>query len=457
MKQYQTFPDSPGDSMTLDKLKALGFPEMGGLSFLDVGCNEGFFCGFAKFRGAKRAVGIDSARTFIDRAKERFPDCEFFCQGWEKLPEGQFDVILLASALHYAEDQPALIDSLVGRLSPDGVLILEMGIVPSEKNDWIEVERGIDRRFFPSMVKLKEVLSPYAWKWMGPSIRQAGDPVPRHVVHVSKSKPVAYLLLQPPAYGKSTIARNLFAVANVPVVSGDSELAKLARGQRNAAPKLEALVREEFSPFRLDRLMQMIFDQGLGADLVSFWVDGFASSDLAVDGFVPAEYHPLVEAALVGLGYIPVLMQWERPGPKLLPADEVGRQGEAFYLSMIEGPAAGNITDIGSVTPAGFVDEVTFRDDVVEIRGWAVDENGSLPAQFHVQHGSRAIIVENHDRVLRADVQRHLSAPHALFGFRMVIMRQLLGDGQLAASSIKVRAVKEGSPAGALFTSSWRG
>src|SRR3546814_14867320 len=133
MTQYQSFPDASGDSRTLEKLKALKLPELGGLGFLDVGCNEGFFCGFAKFQGASRAVGIDQSRAFIERARARFPACEFHQQGWEQLPDGLFDVILLASALHYADDQAALMHRLVERLTPNGVLVLELGIASSEK------------------------------------------------------------------------------------------------------------------------------------------------------------------------------------------------------------------------------------------------------------------------------------------------------------------------------------
>src|SRR5688500_18131793 len=109
MAQYQSFPDAAGDSRTLEKLKALRLPSLHGKRFLDVGCNEGFFCGYARFDGAVRAVGVDHSAGFIARARRRYPDCEFFQQGWEHLPEGPFDVILLASALHYADDQPALV------------------------------------------------------------------------------------------------------------------------------------------------------------------------------------------------------------------------------------------------------------------------------------------------------------------------------------------------------------
>src|SRR5690606_20811239 len=132
--------------------------------------------------------------------------CEFLLQSWDQLPDEKFDVILLASALHYADDQPGLIQALVKHRSPDGVLVLEVGIVSSRDAEWRRVKRGIDEREFPSMPMLRQVLADYAWKWMGPSVSQDGDPVARHVVHISRRKPVAYLLMQPPGYGKSSLA-----------------------------------------------------------------------------------------------------------------------------------------------------------------------------------------------------------------------------------------------------------
>src|SRR3546814_11198432 len=85
MVQYQSFPDAAGDSHTLDKLKALKLPDLKGKSFLDIGCNEGFFCGFASYQGAERSVGIDSSRPFFERARRRFPECEFHQQSWGEL------------------------------------------------------------------------------------------------------------------------------------------------------------------------------------------------------------------------------------------------------------------------------------------------------------------------------------------------------------------------------------
>ena len=69
---YQSFPWEQGDSVSPAKLIALDLPKLEGKSFLDVGCNAGFFCGFADWQGAKRVVGIDSSEGFLATARELF-------------------------------------------------------------------------------------------------------------------------------------------------------------------------------------------------------------------------------------------------------------------------------------------------------------------------------------------------------------------------------------------------
>src|SRR5690606_27342381 len=271
MPQYQSFPDADGASRTLDKVKALKLPVLTDRSFLDIGCNEGFFCGLARHLGAARVVGVDRSALFIERARARFPACEFVQTDWDHLPDGTFDVILLASALHYAHDQAALIARLVERLSDDGTLVLEMGIASAPGSEWVEVDRGIDTRAFPTMKKLHEVLEGYAWKWWGRSAAQAGDPLPRHVVPVSRRRPVAYLLMQPPGYGKSSLASRLFPAADVPLVSGDQSIAAIAKGTVRVAEHLREAVAHDYSPFRIDVVVRGVFEAGAGAALVGVW------------------------------------------------------------------------------------------------------------------------------------------------------------------------------------------
>ena len=418
MAQYQSFPGAPGDSMTLDKLKRLAFPELAGKTFLDVGCNEGFFCGFARYMGAARSVGIDHGQGFVARARQRFPDCEFHARGWDDLPDGPFDVILLASALHYAQDQEALLHRLAGHLSQDGVLVLELGIVTSRESEWVAVRRDSDERLFPTMPKLREVLAGYAWKWMGPSVTQAGDPVNRHVIHVSPRRRAAYLLMQPPAYGKSSIARSLFTKARMPVVSGDQVIGRIAAGKLEAPEALASAISEDYSPFRIDAAIGRVFDRGLERDLVRLWIDQAGEGDFALDMYVPAPHQDTIRRLLDAAGYMPVVLDWERPGASLLPAAVLQERGEAFYLSLAEQAPPGRAALDG---PMGFVDEAGVSGGRLELRGWAVDRDGRMPAALSVRIGESVHMVDEFEKQLRPDVQRHLGLPHALVGYRASI------------------------------------
>lgn len=421
MSQYQSFPDAAGDSRTLDKLKALRMPDLAGGSFLDVGCNEGFFCGFAKFQGASRVVGLDASAAFIARARQRFPDCEFHCQDWTVLPDGPFDIILLASALHYARDQAGLLHRLVRLLGPGGVLVVELGIVSSQASEWVKVKRGIDERYFPTMPKLRDALAPFAWKWMGPSVSQDGDPVARHVLHISRRLPVAYLLMQPPAYGKSTIANGLFPKAGVPVVSGDQILGEVALGKIQTSEALNEAISKNYSPYRIDQAIERIFDLGLGTDLIDLWVRRAGPGDFALDVYVPAEYHRMVERLLEAAGYLPILLQWERPGAKFLPEKALDEHAEAYYMSLAQAaPSRGGAPALPT-SGMGVVDELSIRDGRLTLRGWAVTASQSLPGRLLVRIGHGMQAIDEFEKQTRPDVQRHLKLDHALFGYRATL------------------------------------
>lgn len=333
---YQTFPGTLGASDSFGKLKALRLPPLAGKSFLDVGCNEGFFCGFARFQGAARSVGLDREPKFIAAARSRFPDCEFLLQSWESLPEERFDVVLLASSLHYADDQPELIRRLVDRLNPRGVLVLELGVAPGDKEEWVTVSRSIDERPFPTRRKLAEILKEYAWKDIGPSVAQAGDPIPRRVVHVSKRSPIAYLLMQPPAHGKTTIAAALFEKSGIPVVSGDALLSRISAGMVEATPALKRILGNDFSVFKIDLSVHALFAAGIASDYVDAWLTNTGGSDFAFEGFIPPEHHEQVTSLLKDKGYLPVRLEWDRLGDgpaSAARADETAALYKAFISS----------------------------------------------------------------------------------------------------------------------------
>lgn len=421
MAQYQSFPGVAGDSRTQDKLKALKLPDLADRSFLDVGCNEGYFCGFAKFLGAARVVGLDQSKLFLERARQRFPECEFRQQDWDRLPDEKFDVILLASALHYAEDQAALVHRLVEILSPGGVLVLELGIVSSPENAWVEVERGIDRRHFPTMAKLREMLDGYAWKWMGKSVSQDGDPVTRHVIHVSHRRPIAYLLMQPPAYGKTSIATRLFAPAGVPVVSGDQHIALIAQDKLPTSDRLRKVIKLGYSPFRIDETIQGVFDAGLGTELVRSWAGQAAEGDFALDVYVPATHHAKVEEIIAGLGYLPVQLRWDRVGLPLQPSAVFDGHIDAFNLAMGASTDRGEQKAVARIASSGtgYVDELAFADGVLVLRGWAIDGAGELPERMEVRAQGQVTSVASFDRQPRPDVQKRLGLTHAMVGYRL--------------------------------------
>ncbi|WP_242102688.1 class I SAM-dependent methyltransferase [Lysobacter sp. M2-1] len=450
MAQYQSFPDATGDSRTLEKLKALRLPPLAGKRFLDVGCNEGFFCGYALFDGALRAVGIDSSALFISRARRRFPAGEFLHQGWEELPDGPFDVILLASALHYAEDQPGLIRSLVARLAHDGVLVLELGIASSPKEEWVNVERGIDERLFPTMPLLRRLLNDYAWKWMGPSVAQSGDPVARHVIHVYRRRPIAYLLMEPPAYGKTSIATGLFAEARIPVVSGDSVIADLAAGKRSASDALRNLLADRYSPFRIDELVREAFDHGGGGELVDAWVSAAEGETFALDGYVPAEWQDYVKRALIEAGYMPVAMHWERVGAALPAAADRDASAENYFLHLSE-----ELTEAPSsegpdsrLPMQGFIDEVSVEEGFLVIRGWVVGQDGKMPRCLQIRSVAGSHLLEEFERQLRPDVQKYLGLPHAVCGYRVRV--PLAGKAVNLAKLVRTLEVRAGNGANSL-------
>jgi hypothetical protein len=304
----------------------------------------------------------------------------------------------------------------VEKLSDDGVLVLELGIASAPRSDWIKVKRGIDERLFPTMAKVREFLRPYAWKWIGQSVSQDGDPVGRHVIHVGRRRPVSYLLMQPPAFGKSSIAGGLFVPAGVPVVSGDKRLAEIAQGRADAGAGLRELVRTSFSPFHLDKLIQEVFQKGLGGELVDAWLADAGAGDIAIDMYVPAAYQDEVRDRLSRHGYLPVTLQWEKVGPRLIPSEEMHGRADAFYLSLGGNEAP---RDLGAEVP-GFVDEVHLEGASLVVRGWAVDAAGNLPDGLRIGIGGKVVAPATTEKQLRNDVQRHLGLAHALVGFRMV-------------------------------------
>ncbi|HVZ03097.1 class I SAM-dependent methyltransferase [Hyphomicrobium sp.] len=223
---YQSFKDQPGSSKSSEKFAKLRLPaSLRGKRVLDLGCNQGFFCFEAKRRGAARVVGIDVSRKWIVAARERAAaenlDIEFEVGDFQDA-KGEFDYILFLSAIHYARHPKAVLRHAYNLLAPNGVLVLECGLIDGFAHRMGRALRAIDERYFPSMELLRDDwLDIFAVRSVGQSIPQPGDPVPRRVFHCYPRKPTVVFVGGKGNIGKSTISRQF---KNPLVISTDSLL-----------------------------------------------------------------------------------------------------------------------------------------------------------------------------------------------------------------------------------------
>jgi SAM-dependent methyltransferase len=402
MTSYQSFPGKAGASQSLAKLQCLRLPNLYNRKFLDVGCNEGFFCGYAIFKNASKVVGIDQEKKFIDNAIQAFPNAQFICSSWNNLPEDSFDIILLASALHYADDQPLLIQKLMSHLSSAGTLVLEIGVSEKSGDEWVNVKRGIDERHFPTWEKLKTVLSPYAWKHVGSSISQSGDPTPRHVFHIQHLKPTAFLLLSKPGSGKSSICRELFIKkSEVTYISGDKMIHDLyTRKINSTAHKIEAVIMQMYNPLRLDKVINKICEEGLIEKYFENCLIIAKEKSFAYDGYFPKETHSIVLSYLSQKGFIPVLIDPCGRFDDYVSHAEAELDAKKYYKTL--SPKSTEL--ISDNTLFGFIDFITDDNNVIECRGWCTSYSSLVASFFLVKINGLTIRVENFQRITRQDV-----------------------------------------------------
>jgi 2-polyprenyl-3-methyl-5-hydroxy-6-metoxy-1,4-benzoquinol methylase len=101
---------------------------------LDVGCGFGLFAGyFGQMQRARTIVGIDPDAARIAQAKDvaqalGHTHHEFYVGTAERgLPEGMFDAAYVMDVMHHLAEteQVAVLESLVKRLRPGGVLVMK--------------------------------------------------------------------------------------------------------------------------------------------------------------------------------------------------------------------------------------------------------------------------------------------------------------------------------------------
>lgn len=280
--QYQSFDDAAGDSNSSAKLARLGLPaRLDGKSVLDIACNEGFFCQEAQRRGAARVLGIDHNERYIVRARERDPVTEYRQMDWRQLSslDEIFDVVLLLSALHYAEDPAKLLRDAMDRLTPDGAFYFECGVAPGQDAKWETIARPVgDVVLHPTLPILRQVFADHVFRELGPSVDQRGDPVPRFAFRVMRTKPVVLLLCGVSGSGKSTFADLLDSGARI--LRTDNPLWTIAHWCRD--PDICAIWNSgEWTRWNLDVLAEMIAAAGLEPQFAKQVIDYY---DIGSDG-----------------------------------------------------------------------------------------------------------------------------------------------------------------------------
>lgn len=97
---------------------------------LDLGCGFGWFCRWARERGAASVLGVDVSERMLARAKAETHDAaiSYVRADLERfaIPRGAFDLAYSALALHYVENLEALLAGVHSGLVPGGRLVFSV-------------------------------------------------------------------------------------------------------------------------------------------------------------------------------------------------------------------------------------------------------------------------------------------------------------------------------------------
>lgn len=201
VSKYQSFSESEiGDSPSHAKLKLLGIPEdLRGKTVLDIGCNEGFYCFECEKRGA-RVIGIEKNKIWYSLALERRNEfssfVNFINRDWNDIEKlnYKFDLILFLSGFHYLRnEQQEILSKIYEKMNTGGLLILELGLTHEKTGEFHiqEVKRPVgDICQYPNKFTIEKLLKLAGFDriiFFGEGFKISGDPVPRFVIHATKS------------------------------------------------------------------------------------------------------------------------------------------------------------------------------------------------------------------------------------------------------------------------------
>lgn len=102
-------------------------PDLRDLRVVDLGCGHGWFCQWARERGAAQVVGLDVSEKMLARAKSAAPDAAVTYERADMeqldLPQAHFDLVYSSLALHYVKDAARLFAVIHRALAPRGNLV----------------------------------------------------------------------------------------------------------------------------------------------------------------------------------------------------------------------------------------------------------------------------------------------------------------------------------------------
>lgn len=94
---------------------------------LDLGCGTGHLTNRISELGSE-VVGADRSREMIAQARAAYPDCRFVRADARRLPfEGAFEAVFSNAALHWIQEQDAVLESVAASLERGGRLVAELG------------------------------------------------------------------------------------------------------------------------------------------------------------------------------------------------------------------------------------------------------------------------------------------------------------------------------------------
>lgn len=125
-------------------------PNMEGLNVIDLGCGYGWFCRYAREKGAKHVLGLDISTKMLGKAKEMTSDnaITYDQQDLEQLqlPQNTYDLVYSSLTFHYIKNLNSLLATIYNSLKPGGYLIFsaEHPIYTAAKQaEWIVDNQGL--------------------------------------------------------------------------------------------------------------------------------------------------------------------------------------------------------------------------------------------------------------------------------------------------------------------------